>query len=67
MSRLLRDAGINIRSLFAWPDKNFPGYYHIVMRVRAADGNRALAVLEQNGYKVLTAYTKDLAPFLARH
>ncbi|MEE4607288.1 MAG: CBS and ACT domain-containing protein, partial [Desulfobacteraceae bacterium] len=38
MSRLLRDAGINIRSLFAWPDKNFPGYYHIVMRVRAADG-----------------------------
>jgi acetoin utilization protein AcuB len=67
MSRLLRDTGINIRSLFAWPDKNFPGYYHIVMRVRAADGDKALAVLEQNGYKVLTAYTKDLAPFLAGH
>lgn len=67
MSRLLRDAGINIRSLFAWPDKNFPGYYHLVMRVPAADGDKAMTVLEQNGYKVLTAYTKDLAPFLGSH
>jgi hypothetical protein len=24
-------------------------------------------VLEQNGYKVLTAYTKDMAPFMGRH
>jgi acetoin utilization protein AcuB len=67
MSRLLRDAGINIRSLFAWPDKNFSGYYHLVMRVPAADGDKAMTVLEQNGYKVLTAYTKDMAPFMGRH
>ena len=64
MSQLLRDAQINIRSLFAWPDKEFPGYYHLVMRVAAKDGDRAIATLRQNGYKVLTEYTHDLTPFL---
>jgi acetoin utilization protein AcuB len=64
MSQLLRDAQINIRSLFAWPDKEFPGYYHLVMRVAAKDGDRAIATLRQNGYKVLTEYTNDLKPFL---
>jgi acetoin utilization protein AcuB len=66
MSQLLRDQGINIRSLFAWPDKQFPGFYHLVMRVAARDGDRAIAELEKNGYKVITAYTKDLTPFLAK-
>ncbi len=66
MSRLLRDQAINIRSIFAWPDKAFPGFYHIVMRVSAEDGDRAVAVLENHGYKVMTAYTKDLERFLVR-
>ncbi len=64
MSQLLREAQINIRSLFAWPDKQFPGYYHLVMRVAAKDGDRAIATLRQNGYKVLTEYVHDLAPYL---
>jgi len=65
MSQLLRDAQINIRSLFAWPDKQFPGYYHLVIRVAAKDGDRAIVILRQNGYKVLTEYTHDLTPYLS--
>ena len=66
MSQLLRDAQVNIRSIFAWPDKEFPGYYHLVMRVAAEDGDRAIAILRQNGYKVLTEYVHDLKPFLQK-
>ena len=64
MSQLLRDAQINIRSLFAWPDKQFPGFYHLVIRVAARDGDRAIATLRQQGYKVFTEYAHDLSPFL---
>ena len=66
MSQLLRDAQINIRSLFAWPDNAYPGFYHLVMRVAAKDGDRAIATLRQNGYKVLTEYVHDLKPFLQK-
>ena len=64
MSQLLRNEQINLRSLFAWPDKQFPGFYHLVIRVAARDGDRAIATLRQQGYKVLTEYAHDLTPFL---
>lgn len=64
MSHLLREAGINIRSMFAWPDKEYPGYYHLVMRVAAVHGEKAVSTLRANGYKVLTEYADDLTPYL---
>jgi acetoin utilization protein AcuB len=64
VSRILRDAEINIRSLVTWPAKDHPGLYHLVMRVNAAQGKKAVETLTGAGYKVLTEYVKDLTPYL---
>lgn len=64
ISEALRDQGINIRSLFTWPEKDHPGVYYLVVRVPADDGDKATASLEAKGFKVLGQYVKDLDPFL---
>ncbi len=64
ISQSLRAEHINIRSLFTWPEKAHPGVYYLVVRVPAADGDKAAACLEKNGFKVLTRYTRDLDPYL---
>ena len=64
--RILKDELINIHSIFAWPDKKFTGVYHLVMRVSASDGPRAVNVLKSAGYNVLTGYVKDLTPYLPK-
>lgn len=66
MTRILKDELINIHSIFAWPDKKFMGVYHLVMRVSASDGPRAVNVLKSAGYNVLTGYVKDLTPYLPK-
>ncbi len=63
ISQSLRAEGINIRSLFTWPEKTHPGVYYLVVRVPAGDGDKAAACLEKEGFKVLTAYTRDLEPY----
>jgi acetoin utilization protein AcuB len=63
LSQSLRAEGINIRSLFTWPEKTHPGVYYLVVRVPAGDGDKAAASLEKEGFKVLTAYTQDLDPY----
>ena len=64
VSRLLKDQQINIRSLVTWPEKNHPGIYQLVLRVGAEDKDKAVAVLSDGGFKVLTEYEKDLATYL---
>ncbi len=61
---ILKDEQVNILSLFAWPNKAYPGVYHLVMRVPAADGDRAVSALSAGGFKVMTEYVPDIAPFL---
>lgn len=61
---LLRDHGINIRSFFAWPEKAHPGIYHLVLRTKPQDKEKAAAALEGEGFKVLTTFVKDLTPYL---
>ncbi len=63
ISQSLRAEGINIRSLFTWPEKTHPGVYYLVVRVPAADGDKATVCLEKEGFKVLTTYTQDLDPY----
>ncbi len=60
----LRDQGINIQSLFCWPDNRYPGVTEIVLRVANQDGTKALTALNDKGFKVKTRYEKDLTPFL---
>jgi acetoin utilization protein AcuB len=64
LSNLLKEEQINIRSIFAWPDKDQSGIYHLVIRVSARDGDRAVGVLQGGGYKVLTEYVKDISAYL---
>ena len=66
ISQTLRDQGINIRSLFTWPENDHPGVYYLVVRVPAAVGQKAAASLEQEGFKVLSHYVKDLSPYLPK-
>jgi acetoin utilization protein AcuB len=64
VSKLLKEHQVNIRSLVTWPEKNYPGIYQLVMRVAAVDKEKAVSVLRDGGFKVLTEYVPDLAPFL---
>jgi len=64
VSLILKDEQINIRSLVTWPEKQRPGIYHLVMRVAAAHGEKAVFALTQAGFKVLRKYVDDLGPYL---
>lgn len=64
VSRLLNEAEISIRSIMAWPEKAHPGTYHIVMRVGAEVGERAVQVLRDADFKVFTEHAEDLTPYL---
>ncbi|MBW2020312.1 MAG: CBS domain-containing protein [Deltaproteobacteria bacterium] len=64
VSRILKEEQINIRSLVTWPEKQYPGIYHFVLRVGAANGERAISALTKAGFKVLTEYVEDLSPYL---
>ena len=64
ISQTLRNQGINIRSLFTWPENDHPGVYYLVIRVPADSGEKAAASLTDSGFKVLSHYVKDLGPYL---
>jgi len=64
VAQLLKEHQVNIRSLVTWPEKKYPGIYQLVMRVAAEDGEKAISVLGDGGFKVLTEYVQDLAPYL---
>jgi acetoin utilization protein AcuB len=64
VTAILKQKGINIQSFFCWPDREYPAISHLVMRVAKADGDEAVQALEENGFRVLTRYEKDLTPYL---
>jgi acetoin utilization protein AcuB len=64
VSRLLMEQQISIRSLVTWPVKKFPGIYQLIMRVPFEDKAKAISVLTDGGFKILTEYVRDLTPYL---
>jgi acetoin utilization protein AcuB len=66
VSRILQEEQINIRSLVTWPERQYPGVYHFVLRVGAANGEKAISALTKAGFKVLTEYVEDLSPYLPK-
>jgi acetoin utilization protein AcuB len=64
VSKALQDKQINIRSLITWPEKRYPGIYQLVIRVAAADQEKAVSALTDAGFHVLTGYVEDLTPYL---
>jgi len=66
VSKLLKEQQVSIRSLVTWPEKKHPGIYQLVMRVAAKDEEKAVSVLRNAGFKVLTEYVHDLTPYLPK-
>jgi acetoin utilization protein AcuB len=66
VSRLLKEQQINIRSFVTLPEKKHPNIYQLVMRVGTEDGDKAIKVLSDGGFKVLTEYVKDITPYLPK-
>ncbi len=64
VTRIFKNELINIQSFFCWPDTTHVGITHLVIRVATAEGNRAVAALEQHGFRVLTGYKEDLTSYL---
>jgi acetoin utilization protein AcuB len=64
VANILKVNQVNIRSLFTWPEKNFPGVYQLVIRVAAPDGEKAISALKTAGFSLLTEYVKDISPYL---
>jgi acetoin utilization protein AcuB len=64
VSGLLKKEGVNIQSLFCWPEKDHPGVTQLVMRVASQEGEKAIRALTEGGFKVKTRYEKDIGPFL---
>ena len=64
LTATLKNADINIQSLFCWPEKNHPGITQMVLRVASQDGSKAIAALTDQGFKVKHQYEKDITPFL---
>jgi len=60
----LKDAGVNLQSLFCWPESKLEGITQIVMRVTSQDGDKAISALTTKGFKVKSKYEKDITPFL---
>lgn len=60
----LKDQGINIQSIFCWPENRYPGITEMVLRVANQDGGKATTALNSKGFKVKNRYEKDLTPFL---
>jgi acetoin utilization protein AcuB len=64
VSQILEKERINIQSLITWPEKGSECIHQLVMRVAKSDGQRAIAALTENGFKVITRYEKDITPYL---
>lgn len=62
----LRDAEVNILSLFCWPEIDHPGITQLLIRVSLQDEAKAIAALNAKGFKVKNRYEKDIAPFLPK-
>ena len=60
----LKDAGINLQSLFCWPESKHEGITQIVLRISSQDGEKAISALTAKGFKVKSKYEKDITPFL---
>ncbi len=56
--------GINIQSLVTWPEKGHEGYCQIILRIEVEEAKKAVQILTDAGYQVITEYVKDHTPFL---
>ncbi|MEM5790229.1 MAG: CBS and ACT domain-containing protein [Syntrophobacteraceae bacterium] len=64
LGKLMQQAGINIRSILTIPLPGYKDQWQIMMRVNSDAFQKAVQVLKDANYKVLTEYVEDLEPYL---
>jgi len=60
----MKEAGITIRSIVTVPLQGRTDTWQLILRVGLADYEKAVKILGDGGFKVLTDYAEDLAPYL---
>jgi acetoin utilization protein AcuB len=66
VSQTLRDAEVNIQSLFCWPETEYKDVTQLVLRVASSDEEKAISVLTAKGFKVLNSYKQDISDLLPK-
>ena len=64
VGKLMAQAGINIASVMAMPLRGHTEIWQMIMRVKADVFDRAVQILRDADFKVITSYVDDLEPYL---
>ena len=64
VGRIMQQAEVNIRSVVTAPLQGVDDVWQMILRVNAAAQTKAVQVLRDAGFKVITEYVEDLTPFL---
>jgi acetoin utilization protein AcuB len=64
VGKYMQQAQINIRSVIIVPLRGYEGVWQLIMRVNNTVFDKAAEILRDGGFKVVSEYVEDLAPFL---
>jgi acetoin utilization protein AcuB len=64
VGRIMQQAEVNIRSVVTAPLQGVDDVWQMILRVNAAAQTKAVELLRDAGFKVITEYVEDLTPFL---
>jgi acetoin utilization protein AcuB len=64
VGRVMQQAEINLRSVVTAPLQGTDDVWQMILRVNAAVQAKAVQVLRDAGFKVISEYVEDLTPFL---
>ncbi|HBD10233.1 MAG TPA: acetoin utilization protein AcuB [Syntrophobacteraceae bacterium] len=64
VGRIMQQAEINVRSVVTAPLQGTDDVWQMILRVNAAAQAKAVQILQDAGFKVITDYVEDLTPFL---
>jgi acetoin utilization protein AcuB len=64
VGKAMQNAGVDILSTMTVPLRGHHDIWQVIVRVNLANYKTAVHALETNGFKVLTDYVEDVAPYL---
>lgn len=64
VGRLMQQAGINIRSIMTVPLTGYKNIWQILLRTNSNAYEKAVEILKEGGFKVISEYVEDLSTYL---
>jgi len=64
VGKLMQQAGINIRSIMTVPLTGYENIWQILLRTNSNTYEKAVKILTEGGFKVISEYVEDLTPYL---